>query len=1226
MASQALESHLLSVCSAVGGVEELPTADGQGLVQRYVLGDEAIECLRDLKRFLRYDEASKEKTVARMLGKWQLLEKDLIPIMEQHSGNQSVFFAAVELVVPLTWPLESQYLGTDLLMYQRAYKDLLINSAALDRAHEMMLVLLETPFRQRSERTNAVIRLLLYLFRNLLAIPDPSLGAVAATDAWMQAQMQERLLFKLQKLDVLSFFVSVASSIADRQFDPWNTTMVEIFFLILCTCDVKTLFQTSNEAANETIADILAKESRSRIIPQKRHSRFAGTFVVKLGDGTKFNVHRHDNTIGVIDNSKQKNRPKLPFKKEAAAASASGTTTTGANERRQMQNRDTIKLLRDFAHEFLVSGFDALVQSVKRDMDAERTNVRTEDPIYLLYLIRFALEYQRRSAAAAQAPDTAATALPAVTPHHLSSVLNVHGLLFMIKNIRRGLDDAQMSQLKMGVDCLKHLLMSLQVLKQSPDADVRELAENVLDNLYYEKATLDLLIELIKGFQRQSREYLISLVETVHLLLKLLESFAKSSNLTVRQRRRGARRAQNEDDDPIARDVPAGIDADAGEAEPEPEFVERTITFDRIERQFCSDLVVEPYMRLLQAYRDLDEPVVHAVTKMLYRITVKCAQPALLFKLNYIVQMHTILHDKALPLLVPGTSPPKPSAFKDLVSLLRMVAHTFFECVERYPLLLVEVFFPHSRRDMDRIMSGRQDAPDLAALRKPTAKWREWDDGDEIEVRPGFSDKMQVMLVATALAAREGGADALARVLEQLTRIAQARKVPPRPGANEDDDEDNFGTMPTAWPEVDLALPAADLAIKELVLLLELLGLVLTFPDPAPSEDDAPPHSDAPPRVHAPSTLSGHDLDERIQWLLDAQAHPVSYNNRPAFRFLRKRKRPRYRHARAEGAKKRGEPGKREAKNAAAPKSAAYIYDSDAMLEDEDETEYYAKEQARRDKTLAMYEAAMGQQQQQQQQSAAKFKEAKPKRARRKPAAVHDSDDDDDEDDAAPSRQRQRRRRVADSDDDDDDAASDADDEFDGGDAAPFADDEDGEDEFSRRLSALRAKSSANSVGARRTMFFADNDDDDDDQDDDESVSLASLAAAGAGGPANPAGILGTWAASLDGIGTGASSSSSGGGIHDRFAKLRSLAPAALATKRSSEDVLSEAVSLVGSLAGNNDEDDADMADAEQPPPAKRTRTCEATLAASGLGNTLRPSQVDEFGAADGMDFDMDDG
>ncbi|KAJ3358296.1 Topoisomerase 1-associated factor 1 [Allomyces javanicus] len=1222
MASEALESHLLSVCSAIGGVEELPTADGQGLVQRYVLGDEAIECLRDLKRFLRYDEASKEKTVARMLGKWQLLEKDLIPIMEQHSGNQNVFFAAVELVVPLTWPLESQYLGTDLLMYQRAYKDLLINSAALDRAHEMMLVLLETPFRQRSERTNAVIRLLLYLFRNLLAIPDPSLGAVAATDAWMQAQMQERLLFKLQKLDVLSFFVSVASSIADRQFDPWNTTMVEIFFLIFCTCDVKALFQTANETANEAIADILAKESRSRIIPQKRHSRFAGTFVVKLGDGTKFNVHRHDNTIGVIDSSKQKNRPKLPFKKEAAAASASGTTTTAANERRQMQNRDTVKLLRDFAHEFIVSGFDALVQSVKRDMDAERTNVRSEDPIYLLYLIRFALEYQRRSAAAAQAPDTAATALPAVTPHHLSSVLNVHGLLFMIKNIRRGLDDAQMSQLKMGVDCLKHLLMSLQVLKQSPDADVRELAENVLDNLYYEKATLDLLIELIKGFQRQSREYLISLVETVHLLLKLLESFAKSSSLTVRQRRRGARRAQNEDDDPIARDVPAGIDADAGEAEPEPEFVERTITFDRIERQFCSDLVVEPYMRLLQAYRDLDEPVVHAVTKMLYRITVKCGQPVLLFKLNYIVQMHTILHDKALPLVVPGTNPPKPSAFKDLVSLLRMVAHTFFECVERYPLLLVEVFFPHSRRDMDRIMSGRQDVPDLATLRKPAAKWREWDDGDEIEVRPGFSDKMQVMLVATALAAREGGADVLARLMEQLTRIAQARKATPRPGADEDDDgEDDFGVTPTTWPEVNLALPTADLAIKELVLLLELLGLVLTFTDPAPIEDDVPHHV-APPRVHAPSTLSGKDLDERIQWLLDAQAQPVSYNNRPAFRYLRKRKRPRYRHARADGAKKRGGPGKREAKKAVAPKSAAYIYDSDAMLEDEDETEFYAKEQVRRDKTRTMYEAAMEQQQQQQPQSAVKAKEGKPKKGRRKPAVVHDSDVDD-EDDAVPSRQRQRRRRVADSDDDDDDAASDADDEFDG-EQAPFAeDDEDGEDEFSKRLSALRAKSSANSAGARRTMFLADDDDEGDDQDDGESVSLASLAATGAGGAVNPAGVLGTWAGSLDGIGTGASSSASGGGIHDRFAKLRSLAPAALASKRVSEEALSEAVSLIGSLAGDDDEEDADMADADHPPPAKRTRTGEVTFTNS---ETLRPSQVDEFGVADGMDFDMDDG
>jgi hypothetical protein len=47
-----------------------------------------------LKRFLRYDETRKEKIITSLLGKWQVVQKDLIPILEQHSTVQPVFFAA----------------------------------------------------------------------------------------------------------------------------------------------------------------------------------------------------------------------------------------------------------------------------------------------------------------------------------------------------------------------------------------------------------------------------------------------------------------------------------------------------------------------------------------------------------------------------------------------------------------------------------------------------------------------------------------------------------------------------------------------------------------------------------------------------------------------------------------------------------------------------------------------------------------------------------------------------------------------------------------------------------------------------------------------------------------------------------------------------------------------------------------------------------------------------
>ena len=39
------------------------------------------ECLRDIKRYLRRDDASSDLKVLRALGKWKLFQTDLIPIL-----------------------------------------------------------------------------------------------------------------------------------------------------------------------------------------------------------------------------------------------------------------------------------------------------------------------------------------------------------------------------------------------------------------------------------------------------------------------------------------------------------------------------------------------------------------------------------------------------------------------------------------------------------------------------------------------------------------------------------------------------------------------------------------------------------------------------------------------------------------------------------------------------------------------------------------------------------------------------------------------------------------------------------------------------------------------------------------------------------------------------------------------------------------------------------------
>ena len=71
--------HLLSIVSALGGFEERETEDGYARV--YVPGDEVVDCLRDLKKLLRADDATTAKFSFRQLGHWKVLQKDLIPLL-----------------------------------------------------------------------------------------------------------------------------------------------------------------------------------------------------------------------------------------------------------------------------------------------------------------------------------------------------------------------------------------------------------------------------------------------------------------------------------------------------------------------------------------------------------------------------------------------------------------------------------------------------------------------------------------------------------------------------------------------------------------------------------------------------------------------------------------------------------------------------------------------------------------------------------------------------------------------------------------------------------------------------------------------------------------------------------------------------------------------------------------------------------------------------------------
>ena len=93
------EAHLLSLVSNLG----FKNRDGV-----YVRDLECAESLQDIQRFLRQDQTP-ERRVAQQLIAWNLISKDLFPIIKDHAHERILILQVLKLLVHVTLPTEVEY-------------------------------------------------------------------------------------------------------------------------------------------------------------------------------------------------------------------------------------------------------------------------------------------------------------------------------------------------------------------------------------------------------------------------------------------------------------------------------------------------------------------------------------------------------------------------------------------------------------------------------------------------------------------------------------------------------------------------------------------------------------------------------------------------------------------------------------------------------------------------------------------------------------------------------------------------------------------------------------------------------------------------------------------------------------------------------------------------------------------------------------------------------------
>ncbi|ORX43590.1 timeless-domain-containing protein [Piromyces finnis] len=746
------QAHLLSVCSALGGFETVELSNGES-VKKYVIGDECYDCLKDLKKFLRQDDSNVEKYVSRSLGSWMIVQKDLIPILIEYKNDEKISMAVVEVLVPLTWPIEvtldeiktnDQDIPNQ-IEYLESYKEAMVSTEALDALFEIIVKPLSVSFHDRNYKETALIRLIFTLIRNLLCIKDKEASVLTSTDKLRRSTLQERLMIKLQKSNFIELLLSFSGSLDESEYVEWNMLILEIFYYMFIGRDPEEILSNKVASNGHKVTELLQKEQRINSIENKkrhsRHSRFGGSYFIELDNGKKFNFLQ-SNAINlsmeeILDHNK-KTKAKIVKKDEKYLY-----TKRITDEKALIVYKETID-------SFIENCFNTFYISIKKDFDMQRTKVREKDYIRFIWFCSFILKYRNYAYEKASNEDKVKYSFD-----NINSMLNVKGLLFIVYRLKLYQDEKKWQEIGLTLYCLKYVLITLHGMNNSNNEEYKEASKNLQHNIYYEEETLNIIISLCRNYKTRNsnKVFLVNLIETIHILLKMLEKFSEENKYLYTRKQKNVKKKNENEESSLMDD----------EEEVTKKYYEHKFHFSDVEQRFASDSIINTYIYCLDDYQTMKESTIHQITKMFYRIAIKCGLEPMFYKLSVFELFNRILSQKDVL--------PKTTAYKELFDFINYIVNSFFIYLEKDPMLSISILFQKSKKECMEIKYGSEFLDNNKELEE-----KKYNSDDELEVKASLSWN-EKLSVAISLLKENNKEQYIQWIKDLLSKVAETRDV-----------------------------------------------------------------------------------------------------------------------------------------------------------------------------------------------------------------------------------------------------------------------------------------------------------------------------------------------------------------------------------------------------------------------------------------------------------------
>ncbi|KAL8835552.1 MAG: hypothetical protein Q9170_003285 [Blastenia crenularia] len=772
-----VRAYVYSLVSALGGTG----TDEDGC---YVLGDDALACLKDLKKWLKlYDEKANRLDVARCLAEANLVEGDLLEILAawpedatEDRVKSKIALACLELMVPLTWPIEKNDTQMTvnhhrhipyIQLAQTSYKRSILESQSrtvLRTAVRIGLPSIAMPMSERSPRDEGIIKLILYLFRNITIIATPRENKEGPTS-------RSATIEAFHHQDVLALILTICSNMGE-DFNTQDVVILELLFHLLKGISVEKLFLDKDQLEKSGSAELgalLAKEksmhrSYAKHAPS-RHNRFGTMIWVKRDEpGRVSTVSGQDglmngqHTFSKMDQSKKWNKPKQRSR-----------DVEKANDRFDIAvslTSNATAHLRAFVEEFLDSGFNPLFSHIRRAIERETDRVFEVHTPQFFFLISWFLEAERvrrrkkREAEKRNKNTKLAETFEADSFSLIASVLTQETFVLLNRFMQDRLDMKVWRDVNAGTRSFTQILLIVQDMAESSLEEDQEVAENIQNRIFYEETTHDRIMAIVRGYKDQGFGYLDSCTELSHVFLRMLERYSRENvGLQVRSKRRARKKKkvaaiQRGDADSNDDDAASEME-DVAEAERVSK--ERKFDFNRFASKFTTQACIDTFVKFARFYNDLNTEQLKRAHRFFYRVAFKQEISVMLFRIDYFILFNRIIKG---PDPLDRTSP----VYAEWEELVRQLIKRMVKKMKERPELAVEMLFSKIPSSVFYLENGYEKQTMRSKPRAPAA----------LEVRGAMTRGEQIGVVVAVL--HEHQTDAVDWVMKILSTAASERQ------------------------------------------------------------------------------------------------------------------------------------------------------------------------------------------------------------------------------------------------------------------------------------------------------------------------------------------------------------------------------------------------------------------------------------------------------------------